>query len=90
MFIALCDTVTSFRDKAWLTEGVTLVSNNNGSVLCSCSHLTNFAVLTSVDGAGTQNVPGESDSDTKALAIITYVAPCSSTHKACVLFLSSS
>jgi hypothetical protein len=63
----------SFQDYAWLTDGVSLVSADGTTVICSCSHLTNFAVLTNVDGAGTQNAPGTTSDDAKALAIITYV-----------------
>ena len=64
----------SFRDEAWLTEGVSLVASNTTHTPCLCTHLTNFAVLTNVDSSGTQNAPGSSDDDTTALAVIMCVA----------------
>eukprot|EP00039_Didymoeca_costata_P000527 m.45991 g.45991 ORF g.45991 m.45991 type:complete len:910 (+) comp10321_c0_seq1:297-3026(+) len=71
----------------WRTDGcVTLGTNADGSVTCSCDHATNFAVLMSVDGSYAGNDNGEdnnegnsiddptiSEENVKALEIIMYI-----------------
>eukprot|EP00038_Savillea_parva_P006653 m.165023 g.165023 ORF g.165023 m.165023 type:complete len:1949 (-) comp12503_c0_seq1:113-5959(-) len=61
----------SFADRAFRTDGVTLVSvsDDGSTIVCSTVHTTNFAVLTSSDGSASSN----SDDHTQALSIIMYI-----------------
>ena len=34
-----------FTLRAWITEGCTTITGEDGIVTCDCNHLTNFAVL---------------------------------------------
>jgi len=64
----------SFDDEAFRTDGMAVVnvSADGTTVVCSTSHTTNFAVLTSTDGSvNGQNSVSEDDS--RALTVMMYI-----------------
>jgi hypothetical protein len=72
-----------------MTDGCTTVNNNDGTIECTCNHLTSFAVLAdvSIDGASSSI----SANDSRALSIITYVPPppCANSNGLCSVVLYS-
>lgn len=55
----------------WSTSGCTTLVNADGSVMCTCNHLTSFAVLADISTTGAK--PPISSRDAKALSVITCV-----------------
>ena len=60
-----------FANSTWSTEGCSLFSVSDVEAKCSCSHMTNFGILTSVLGGGSTSAVSAQDAFN--LSIITYV-----------------
>ena len=62
-----------FTNASWLTDGCkeNKTASNVTHVCCTCTHLTNFAVLASASGGASS--PSISAANAKALELITYI-----------------